>query len=403
MNNIGLSVHGLINLKTRRSLNFMTKEIKYIGFYDIPEEGMKRVSSLAAINKMNYISDAINQAGYDVRIVSPSWASDTRVKGTFQKGRTLQINPHKKVTFCPTFTYYNKIAGYLKIILALVWLFLWLLKNVKRNEKIIVYHVQWLSLPIRMAKKIIKFHLILEVEELYQTIWMNRKIFNKWEMQLIKSADSYIPVSEQLADKFGNKVKAIVYGDYTVYKLEKNKGIQKVGIDVVYAGSIDHLRGAAMNAVLCAELLPEKYTVHILGSGDENIIKELLKTINEINTRCLRTAVVYHGVKIGTDYHNFLLNCDIAINSQREGDYMNMAFPSKVISYLSHNLVVISTRIRSIEKSKLSNLITFSEDDKPASIVKSIQSIDFNNTTDNASQIQKLNDDFVNFLYRFLA
>lgn len=382
----------------------MRKEIKYIGLYDLPDAKGGRVSALSLINKMDYIADAVNQAGYDVHIVSPSWSSGNGEKVTAQKGGTIQLHPHKKVTFCPTFSTRNKIIGYLKIIYSLIWLFFWLVKNVKRNEKILLYHVQWLSLPIRWAKKIKGFNLILEVEEFYGKVWKNKNILNKWEQKLIDSADSYIAVSDVLAEILGSKAKAVLYGNYTV-PVSNNTNFVNEGdkIHIVYAGSIDDTKGGALNAARCAELFPENYIVHILGTGNKKQIDKLNKVIDFVNNIQKREACIYHGVLIGKDYDDFLFKCQIALNPQKEGDYMNTAFPSKVISYLSHNLRVVSTRIESIEKSKLSHLITFAEDDQPSSIAKAVMAIDFQSTYNSASEIQKLNNEFVVNIKKILA
>lgn len=374
----------------------MRKEIKYIGLYDLPDAKGGRVSAMSLINKMDYIADAINQAGYDVHIVSPSWSSGNGEKVTAQKGGTIQLHPHKKVTFCPTFSTRNKIIGYLKIIYSLIWLFFWLVKNVKRNEKILLYHVQWLSLPIRWAKKIKGFQLLLEVEEFYNKVWENKNILKSWENKLIENADYYIAVSDVLADILGPKVKAVVYGNYLLPKLSNSKPfLENDKINVVYAGSIDDTKGGAYNAAKCSKLLPENFIVHILGGGNKKDLDKLIGIIDNVNKEKKRNACEYHGVLIGEDYSNFLFNCQIALNPQIEGEYMNTAFPSKVISYLSHNLRVVSTRINSIEKSKLSHLITFSEDDQPENIVSSILSIKLDSPLDSASEIQKLNNEFV--------
>lgn len=167
--------------------------------------------------------------------------------------------------------------------------------------------------------------------------------------------------------------------------------------------SIDDTKGGAYNAAKCAELLPENFIVHILGTGNKKDLDKLIGIIDNVNKEKKRNACEYHGVLIGEDYSNFLFNCQIALNPQIEGEYMNTAFPSKVISYLSHNLRVVSTRINSIEKSKLSYFITFSEDDQPENIVSSILSIKLDSPLDSASEIQKLNNDFVIHLNRLLT
>ena len=374
----------------------MRKEIKYIGFYDFPDANESRVSTLAAINKMDYIAYAINQTGFDVHIVSPSWSSGNGVKSTAQKGGTIQCHSRKRVTFCPTFTTSKKITGYFKIVFTLIWLFFWLLKNVKKNEKIIVYHVQWLSLPIRLAKRLRGFHLILEVEELYCKIWKNKSILHKWEQKLIDSADSYITVSDVLADILGPKVKAIVYGNYLLPTHIADKPyFENDKINVVYAGSIDETKGGAYKAVDCAAALPEKYLMHISGPGDEKSQKILMDKIEKLNKELGRIACIYHGVINDDVFTNFLHSCQIALNPQYSGEKFRYLFPSKIIKYMACNLRIVSTRIESIEKSVLSELITYSDDDQPVSIVKSILSVDLTRPYESASGIQKLNEEFV--------
>lgn len=378
-------------------------EIKYIGLYDFLDMSNGRTSSLALIKKMDYISEAINKAGYDVLIVSPSW-SNSNEKICYKKSETFQVHSDKKVTFCPTYSSSKKISIYIRIVLALLWLFYWLVKNTKRDEKIIVYHAQWLSLPLRLAKRIKKLHLILEVEELYYDVWENKNILNQWERKLIDSADSYIAVSDVLAKLLGPKVRAVIYGDYTVhYSTNHDKHVEKNKINVVYAGTIDDLRGAAFNAVRCAELLPENFIVHIVGTGEECLVLKLKKMIDLINKKKSRNACLFHGVIIGKEYDDFLCNCQIGINSQKEGDYMNTAFPSKVISYLSHNLAVISTKIKSIEESKLRSLILFTKDDKPESFAEAIMSFDLQFKINYQEIIEELDKNFVESMKQVLS
>ncbi len=381
----------------------MRQEIKYIGFYDLPEAKGSRVSTLAAINKMDYIADVINQAGYDVHIVSPSWSEQIVSNPTLQKGGTIQSHPHKKITFCPTFCTGNKITRALKIMFTLTWLFFWLVKNVKQHEKIMVYHVQWLSLPIRLAKVLKRFNLILEVEEFYGEVWKNKSILNKWEQKLIKSADSYIAVSDVLAEILGQRVKAIVYGNYSLPLVNYSKpflGNDK--INVVYAGSIDETKGGAFKAVECAALLPDNYLIHITGSGNIKSERKLVELIEKTNKELSRVACVYHGVINENVFADFLLSCQIALNPQFSGEKFRYLFPSKIIKYMACNLRIVSTAIESIHKSNLSHLITFSEDDQPSSFAKAVMSIDFQGTYSSDSEIQKLNNHFIINLKKIL-
>lgn len=372
----------------------MQEEIKYIGFYNLPTSSCKRAAALSATNKMDYICDSLNKAGYKVHLVSPSWFTDSSSLIIFQKRLEIKISQCKKLTLVPSFKTSKKYTEYLKIIYSLTWLFFWLIFNVKKGEKILVYHTPWLALPLVWAKKIKKFNIILEVEEIYGEVWSIKNILQQWEKKLIEAGDNYIVVSDVLGEMLPNKDKIILYGGYRLNRKLLPK-ITNNRIEVVYSGSIDKTKGGALNFVNCAEYLPNNYYLHILGYGDEKLISELKDLIKFKNQLASREMCVYHGVKFGSDYSDFLYSCDIGVNPQSEGDYMTTAFPSKIISYLTHNLPVVSTNIKSIEKSSLAKYIYFSENDSPEAIATSIISIDNSLKYDYTGVIDELDKKFI--------
>lgn len=372
----------------------MQKEIKYIGFYNLPDSKTKRAAALSAINKMDYICDTINKVGYKVHLVSPSWIIDLNTSNKFQKKSEIIINEHKKLTLIPSFASSNKFIGYFKIIFSLTWLFIWLIFNVKREEKILVYHSPLLALPLLWAQKIKKFRIVLEVEEIYGEVWTINKILSKWEKKIIQKSDSYIAVSDVLAEILGDKVKAVVYGNYTISDAVNPFKPNNL-VDIIYAGEIDYVRGGAYNAVRCAKLLPDNYNMHLCGYGNPNSISEIKEMIVQINTEMSREACVFHGEIPEDKFSNFLHNFDIAINPQNGGKNMDTLFPSKIIKYLSHNLRVVSTRIKSIENSTIATLIAFSEDETPESFVKKILQVDLDSKYYGRIEIKKLDDKLI--------
>lgn len=372
------------------------KKVKYIGFYDIPNSKCNRVSNLAATNKMNYIASAISRAGHDVEIVSPSWMKDNCQK-KFEKQKTIKLDDNICVTFCPSWKTTNKLTRNIKIVFTLIWLFVYLLLNVERNEKILAYHVQWISLPVRVAKLIKRFELILEVEEVYSEVWSESQKFKKLEKKLIDCADSYIFVSDVLKERLNrrNKDYIILYGGYNVIELSEDQKMQSNLIKLIYAGSIDTTKGGAYKALDAIKYLPDNYRLHILGHGSEDHIVRLKNKINEINKQRSKEICIYDGTLYGLEYSEYLSQCDIALNSQNQGDYMSTAFPSKILSYLAHNLRVVSTKIESIERSTISDYIYFSEDDNPKSIADAVMSIDVSSNYDSKELIKKLDVEFI--------
>ena len=325
------------------------KKIKYIGFYDIPDSKSNRVCNLAATNKMNYIASALYRTGYDVEIVSPSWMSEKSVV-KFENQKTVIVNDDVSVTFCPSWLTKNKIARNIKIVFSLLWLFFYLILNVERNEKVLAYHVQWISIPIRAAKFIRGFELILEVEEIYQDVMVFNSYFPIWENKLIESADKYIFSTELLISRLGiDKPFVIIYGVYNIQEkinTQNNDG----KIHLVYAGIIDSHKKGAFNALEASKYLTEKYHLHIIGFGEIENLKDHIKKHNQTN----KCKVTYDGVLSGADYISFLQSCHIGLSTQTmEGEYLQTSFPSKVLSYLSLGLRVVSCYVDCVSKSKI--------------------------------------------------
>jgi hypothetical protein len=341
------------------------------------------------------VADALSRAGYRVDIISPSWSIDNSSRLRYVPRRNIDIDISKKLILSPSLIgVRRKWARNIKIGISLLWLFTFLVIHTSRKEKVLAYHSPWLSLPIRMAKKIKGFHLILEVEEIYSQVWKINDTLTEWEKKSLASADTFIAVSDVLAEILGNRSKIIVYGNY--YPVESARDqMQKSTIDIVYAGSFDKVKGGAQNAVQCIRYLPREYVLHVCGYGEAEETNELLKDIESINSELKRNACVYHGMKNRKELSIILQQCQIAINPQNEGGHMATAFPSKILSYLGHNLRIVSTRISSILRSEVSSLIVFSEDDKPESLAKAIRCVDLSLPFDCGESLRRLDDRFI--------
>ncbi len=371
------------------------QKIYYIGFYSDKignDEG--RYNSPAAVDKMNYIAASLVRAGFGVEILSPSWSIKKGWK--YLPGRINNEIPNLTVRFTPSMVSSFKLIKLLNIFLSLLWVFLWLILKVKRNEKILVYHSPLFSLPIIWAKKLKGFKLILEVEEIYGEVFNKKDLLGKWEKKLIECADNYIAVSDVLAEILGERAKIIIYGNYSVPQSSiKEVNHHHSSIHVVYAGLVDKVKGGAYNTMQCVKYLPKEYIIHICGYGGEEEVKELERQVIDLNERLGRQACIYHGLIPENEFSDFLHKCHIAINPQFDGENMTTLFPSKIIKYLSHNLRVVSTSIKSIRKSKIASLITFSDNDSPESNAKAIMQVDPNAPYDSCGTIRILDKKFV--------
>ena len=375
------------------------KEIKYIGFYDFADSQYKRVSNLAATNKMDYIADAIIEAGYKVHFISPSWTEDTTQQAEFIKQETIQLAEHKKITFCPNFTTKRKLTRNFKIVFSLLWLFFWLIKNIKKNEKVLMYHVQWLALPIRWAKKIRGFKLILEVEEIYGDVSAIHPYFYTLENKLIEVADYYLFSTDLLVKRIGDKKPFIViYGAYNIYP-QLSTPCDDGKIHLLYAGVIDTHKAGAFNALEAAKYLPDNYVLHIIGFGEIDLLKRKIQEVNEVSG----CEVVYGGLLSGDEYVKYCQKCHIGLSTQNTvGDYLETSFPSKILSYLGMGLNVVSGEIECVKISEIGHIVTYYTEATAFGISKAIKETKLVSSNENVTLIQELDKNFTNRIKKLL-
>lgn len=371
----------------------MNKEIKYIGFYDLVDSKIQRNSCLAAVNKMNYIANAITRSGMKVQIVSPAWFVDKSAPNT-QK-QTIAVNEDITLILAPSFSTKNKLTNRLKYYFSQLWMFFWLINNVQKNEEIIAYHSLALMRPLYWAKKIKKFNLVYEVEEIYTDVINYGNLKRKSEFNMINYADKYIFCTELLNEKInkGNKPYTIIYG---TYKGEEDRDVKfdDNKIHVVYAGTFDPRKGGALAAATAAEYLDENYHIHIIGFGNKEEEQLLKDKIDEISTKT-NCIVTYDGIYRDEEYIRFLQKCHIGLSTQTpNGEYNDTSFPSKVLSYMANGLRVVSIRIKALEKAEISDLLYYYDKDDPREVANAIKNIDLSDRYNSREKIRALDSKF---------
>lgn len=368
--------------------------IKYIGFHHCYDQILRKNFGLAGTNKMEYVAKVLDKdLNIDVELVSPSWySSDSQLSNN---ATNLYF---KKISYPFSLKSRNKFFGILNIIYSNSWLFFYLLLRVKKGEKILVYHSPWLGIPLILAKKIKNFKIILEVEEIYSKVWKLSKFIESVENKLFEISESYIAVSDELAGILPDKPKVVLYGSYWQVNVNKELKNKSDTIEVVYSGAIDSYLGGAFNLAKCGRYLNDNINIHILGYASEDEIKKLKNLIFEVNREAERQVVQYHGLMVGENFNAFLQSCHIGVNPQNEGSHMDSAFPSKILNYLSNNLIVVSTNVLGVRKSKIENNIIFTKDDKVESIAETLNGIKLNDKINTLEIVSKLECDFISNL-----
>lgn len=244
-----------------------------------------------------------------------------------------------------------------------------------------------------------KIELLLDVAEIYSDVGTPKPTLTTAEKCLLSSADKYIFSTELLAERVKPAAPHIVmYGNYKTY----NRTLQKKSaetIHLLYAGIIDSHKAGAFNAIEACSHLTEQYQIHIIGFGEA---EKLQQRISELNSKSA-CKVFFDGVKNGQDFIEYGQACDIGLSTQNSyGDYVQSSFPSKILTYLSLGLRVVSCEIAGVKQSKIGHLLTYYQEDDPQAIAKAIQSIDLSEDYDSQAVLQKLDADFVAEMKDFL-
>lgn len=367
------------------------KPIKYICFYSNNAYPVKRLYAPSATNKIDYIVSAINKIGYNVDIISVSPVIDSKIK--YHKSDRIKLGSNT-VNFFASFGGDNVLIKILRNLWHYLLLMCYLLFQVKTGETIIAYHSLRYRYAFVIAKKIKRFRLIYEVEELYSDV-TTTKAFNtrKREMTMISTADAYIFPTELLNEKINcnGKPHIIIYGSYTINEKTCEK-IDDGVIHVIYAGTFDNRKGGAAAAAAAAEFLPDNYHVHICGFGSDNDIQKIIDVVNT-TSKIAKARISYDGLKLGQEYINFMQMCDIGLSTQDpHAAFNNTSFPSKILSYMSNGLSVVSIDIPTIRQSKIGRYISFYSSQDAQSIANAI--ISSNHHNNNIDVIKDLDNIF---------
>ncbi len=372
--------------------------IKYLGYYDVSnQEG--RTYFLAATNKMDYICKSIVANGESVEIISASIYSN---KGKFKGGENAIANgvTLKKFSTKQRDNLLQKIFSTMYSFFAIFFYFLF---NAKKKEKIIVYHSLGYRRSVALAKFFKRFHLILEIEEIYGDV-SGLKRDKKRELKFFKLADSYIFPTEQLNQKINtrNKPYVIVHGTYNVEE-QRVKKFSDGRIHCVYAGTFDPRKGGVAATVAAGKFLDDRYHVHIIGFGGENDKKDLLKKIDEVNALS-KCKVTYDGLLSGEEYIKFIQSCHIGLSTQNPNAQFNdTSFPSKVLSYMANGLRVVSIKIKVLETSAVNDFLYYYEENNPEKIAGAIKAIDMTASYDSREKIIELDRQFTKDIRKLLG
>lgn len=380
------------------------RRIYYLGHYDtLDNKDENRHYELAASTKMSYILSAMEANGESVEVISPCTTRNNR----FYKGKVVPIGKNSRLKLFSTWPYNPRVLRVAGRQLGKIKLFLYIFLKIKKTDTLIAYHALGLMRRLKWLKKLKKFRLLMEVEELYGDV-MNRPSVSEAEKKFMQIADGYLFPAKQLNDKLNqnNKPYVLIHG---TYQEEKDYGVHFTEpalcnkIHCVYAGTFDPRKGGAIMAANAARYLPENYHLHILGFGKKEDIDNMDELVASLSKSCSCT-ISYDGCLKGEEYLRFLQKCQIGLSTQNPNAAFNdTSFPSKILSYMANGLQVVTVRIPVVEDSAVHKWMHYYDEPTPEAIAKAILSV--NNASedgDGRKCIAELNRAFTKELKDFL-
>lgn len=378
--------------------------MKYLAYYDVPEnKEQNRDVALAAVNKITYVCDALNRLGKTVQIVS---ASPT--KGTKRcKGKRIRVSEKTELKLFSSFGRGSLPAKMADRLFLKAKLFLYLLFAIKRDETVLVYHSVAYAGMVLLLKKLRKFRLILEVEEIYSDVNGLRKDRKK-EYNVFSAADAYIFSTELLNKKINPQKKphVILYGTYLAEPDRKcrfeDPGAQEK-IHCVYAGTFDPRKGGCLMAVNAARYLPEQYHIHILGFGPAEDTRNVQNAIEEVK-KSGGCGISYDGCLKGEEYIRFLQSCQIGLSTQNpDAAFNDTSFPSKILSYMANGLQVVTVRIPVVGESTIDPWVNYYIKPNPKQVAEAIMKTQKHTNCDGRKILSELDKGFVRDIGKIIS
>ena len=381
------------------------KKLYYIGYYSDPKSEHNRKTAPAADTKMDYIISILNKLGYAVEVLSFCIDDDRERVLKKKPGYEIKIKG-TRVTYFTSYTSKFRCIRVLGRFISWLKIKRYLCKNcMGEDSQILIYHSLGLLKVLNLFEKK-KKKFVLEMEEIYADV-IGKKSLRDKEILVARKASAYIFPTKLLDIEINveHRPFVIVHGTYQVEKyrrcnvFEDNmQGITDKMVHCVYAGTFDPRKGGALAAVSSTAFLPSQYWIHVLGFGSDEEIRNMKKHILEIDEKS-KAHVSYDGLLSGEEYIRFIQSCDIGLSTQNPDAAFNAtSFPSKILSYLSNGLRVVSIRIPAIEDSDVGDKLFYYDEQTPKQIADAILSVDMAQAYDSRSDIVDLSNKFQNEL-----
>ena len=367
--------------------------IHYFSIWGENNLGRELSYSPAGLKKAKYVLDVLSRID-TTRVVSFA-SGGSKWNGFYHS--LLICDNNQEFYYCSTFGSSNKYLRMIERWFNILQMVLYILK-LSSTDIVVFYHERYFSHAIRFCRFIRrKPKLILQVEEVYSLAGNYPLKMIRNEIDYIRKADAYILVNDIISEKLTLDTLKPFCVSYGPYQLQNSTYVPQTDnrIHIVYAGVIDKIKRGAEMAVKACKFLPKNYCLHVAGFGNDVDVAYLKSLIEEVNKEG-SCEILYEGCLIGSDYNNLMNKCSIGLSTQVSGEfkYAETSFPSKVISYLSYGLSVVTTKIKVLELCEISDLLSFYNSDDPEVIADAIRECPIIEKKTAQERILKLDKEF---------
>ena len=297
----------------------------------------------------------------------------------------------------------NRIAKKLNVLLRKIYLFFLFRFVIRPGDNVILYHSYSYTRFIGKRCAIKKKHIVLEVEEVYGYNAVEDKPYLPDEIRSIKRFDKFILVNDYIAPELGipEENRVVSYGVVDPDYQKKERQFDRDHVHVLYAGTIDLKKVGASSAVKSAEFLPDRFVLHVAGFGKEEAVRELRALIEENNSHDDRCRIEFHGMLKGEELDSLFDSCDIGISTNvMRPNFANNTFPSKIMTYMTHGLKVVSGYADAFRDAKIARNWSFFHTHDPKEIALAIERAAETDAADDRTVLREVDDQLVDFLRR---
>lgn len=346
------------------------KKVYYIGWYISNENKSIFSGNVPGNLKMHYVVEQLIDSGCIPEIIS--LASKKNAKGLYSNIKT--ISQGCPLTYLGGCSGSSRLARKIDLIIKKLIFAYFFIFQIRKDDTVVLYHSVAITNMVAKLKRLVQRKVILEVEEIYgYSALADRPWVNK-EIESIKLMDYHICVNDGIPKNLHlEKDKFVVsFGVGHIPKRTVNR-FDDGKIHVVYAGTIEMKKLGALSAVEAARFFPKDYILHILGFGSDGNMMKLKNRVAEINAEAGFERIQYNGYKSGKDLDDFLFSCHIGLSSNvMRPNFANNSFPSKVITYMCHDLAVVLGYAKAFYDVPMSKGWQFYHDHSPKAIAEAV-------------------------------